>query len=175
MVAIVCNGVGYGVNVTQSVRSKLLIAKTAGLFIYSHIREDTFDLYGFMTEEERVLFMKLISVNGVGPKTALSIMDCGVREIIKAVQTADTSFFQSIPRVGKKSAQKIIIELKSKLGGEELSLAEPEGKAKDVIEALVSLGFSESESKKVITDIDLEHQRVEDAVKMGIKRLTSKK
>lgn len=175
MTAIVCNGVGYGVHLTASSKQRVASSEHVDLFVYSHVREDAFDLYGFLTEDERTLFLKLIDVDGVGPKTALGIMDKGVSEIIKAVQTADVSFFQSVPRVGKKSAQKVIIELKGKLGGEDLTLIEPVGKEKEVVEALVSLGFSESESQKVAHSLDLQNMRVEEAVKMGIRQLTQGK
>lgn len=173
--AIVCAGVGYGVNLTAGSKMKIQNLPSVELFVYSHIKEDAIDLYGFLTEDEKILFLKLINVDGVGPKTALGIMDRGVSDIIKAVQAADVAFFTAVPRVGKKSAQKIIIELKGKLGGSELSLVEPEGKAKDVIDALLSLGFSDAESKKAIETLDLENMRVEDAVKQGIKKLTSEK
>lgn len=159
---------------TSGTKAKLMGSNEASLFIHSHIKEDAFELYGFLTEEEKLLFLRLIDVDGVGPKTALSIMDRGVTEIVSAVRAANTSFFQSIPRVGKKSAQKIIIELKSKLGGEELSLTEPVGKAKEAIEALVGLGFSDSESKKVIETMDVEATRLEDLVTAGIKQMTAK-
>lgn len=171
---ILCGGVGYGVHLTLSTQAKLRGARETTLFIYSHIKEDAFDLYGFLTEEEKLLFLKLIDVDGVGPKTALSIMDRGVSEVVRAVQAADLSFFQSVPRVGKKSAQKIIIELKSKLGGEELSLVEPVGKAKEALEALTALGFPETESKKVLESLEIESMRLEDVVKHCIKLLTHK-
>ena len=170
--AVLCNGVGYGVNITAGTKQKMIGSEQIDLFIYSHIKEDAFDLYGFLTEAEKALFLKLIDVDGVGPKTALGIMDRGVTEIIHAVREADVSFFQGVPRVGKKSAQKIIIELKSKLGGEDLTLTEPQGKAKEVIEALTSLGFGESESQKVVAAMDIEPMRIEDAVKESIKKLT---
>lgn len=173
--AIVCNGVGYGVCITPTVRQKIQNLEQASLYIYTHVKEDALDLYGFLTEEERLLFTKLIDVDGIGPKTAILIMDRGVEAIVGAVQAADVSFFQGIPRVGKKSAQKIIIDLKNKLGGtQDLILAEPEGKAKDVVEALTSLGFSETAGLKVVQALDLESMRVEDAVKQAIRTLTAK-
>lgn len=172
---IICHGVGYGVTITESTKAQIAHQEHVDLYVYSHIKEDAFDLYGFVTEEERALFLKLIDVDGVGPKTAIGIMDRGVGGIVQAVRQADVAFFQSVPRVGKKSAQKIIIELKSKLGGEDLTLLEPQGKAKEVVEALVSLGFSESESQKVVASLDIESLRIEDAVKMSIKTLTQNK
>lgn len=172
--AIFCGGVGYGVYVSKNTKIQMTNTKVISLYVYSHIKEDTFDLYGFLTEEEKTLFLKLIDVDGVGPKTALGIMDRGINEIISAVRAADVSFFQSVPRVGKKSAQKIIIDLKSKLGGEELLLVEPEGVAKDVLEALCALGFSTLESSRFVKSQDLSSMRLEDAVKLGIQVLTQK-
>ena len=171
--AIVCNGVGYGVFLTQSTKTRVATLENVELFVYSHIKEDAFDLYGFLNEDEKRLFLLLIDVDGVGPKTALAIMDRGVREITLAVQSADVSFFQSVPRVGKKSAQKIIIELKAKLGGkEDLVLSEPEGKAKEVVDGLVSLGFNESMSQKLVAGMEIESMRVEDALKDAIRAMT---
>lgn len=174
-VLILCGGVGYSVLVCPRSLRDIVQTVQVELFIYPHIKEDAFDLYGFVTEEEKDLFLKLITVDGVGPKTAMGIMDRGIKEIVAAVQTADVSFFSSIPRVGKKSAQKIIIELKNKLGGkEDLDLAEPTGVAKEVVEALTSLGFSDTESIKVTKSMDLSALRVEDAVKKAIQSLTAR-
>jgi holliday junction DNA helicase RuvA len=173
--AIVCNGVGYGVRMTTNTQRQIAGKEEVNVFVYTHVKEDAIDLYGFLSEAERTLFTKLIDVDGVGPKTAIQIMDKGVSEIIHAVQTADVSFFQSIPRVGKKSAQKIIIDLKNKLGGkEDVDLSEPQGRAKEIVEALVSLGFSETESTKVTKQFDSESLKVEDGVKKAIQLLTSR-
>jgi holliday junction DNA helicase RuvA len=174
--AVLVGGVGYGVFVTPSTRLQMKGMQDVILYVYSHVKEECFDLYAFLNEGEKLLFTKLIDVDGIGPKTAIGIMDKGVEAIIHAVQTADVSFFQSIPRVGKKSAQKIIIDLKNKLGGkEDLNLQEPEGKAKEVVEALTSLGFSETDSVKVAKTLSLDTLRVEDAVKQAIRTLTAHK
>lgn len=170
--AIICGGVGYDVRLTPTTRNACVNKSNVELFIYTHVKEDAIELYGFFSEDEKLLFFKLIGVDGVGPKTALSIMNQGVAAILSAVRSADTSFFQAIPRVGKKSAQKIIIELKGKLGGEELSLVEPVGKAKEAIEALSALGFSQSESQKVVESMQIADMRLEDVVKTSIKHLT---
>ncbi len=170
---IVCNGVGYLVHVTQTNRQQLSTSEESELYVYSHIKEDAFDLYGFLSESEKKLFLQLIDVDGVGPKTALNIMDRGVDAIVHAVQTADVSFFSSVTRVGKKSAQKIIIDLKNKLGGDtDLDLSTPTGKAAEVLEALLSLGFNETQSQKTIKQLDTENMRLEDAVKKAIQHLT---
>ncbi len=172
---LVCGGVGYSLHIPKSSLQNISSNDPVEVFVYSHIKEDAFDLYGFLTEAEKQLFLKLISVDGIGPKTALGIMDRGVESIIRAVRSADVSFFSSVPRVGKKSAQKIIIELKNKLGGsEDLDLTEPTGKGAEIIEALVSLGFPESQSHKVLKTLDLETLKIEDAVKKAIQELTKK-
>ncbi len=171
---LVVQGVGYCVEITTQTKSALMSMERVELYIYSHIKEDRFELYGFATEPEKQLFLKLIAVDGVGPKTALAIMDRGVDGIVTAVRKADVSFFSSVPRVGKKSAQKIIIELKNKLGGEEeLDLVEPTGVAREVLEALVALGFSETEGQRVVKIIEVDQMRVEDAVKKAIQMLTA--
>ena len=173
---VVCHGVGYSVLVTKGNQAKLALQSECELYIHAHIKEDAFDLYGFLSEGEKQLFLKLIDVDGVGPKTAMNIMDRGTDAIVQAVQSADISFFSSITRVGKKSAQKIIIELKNTLGGtEELDLSEPVGKTKEVIEALTSLGFSETESQKVTKTFDVESMKIEEAVKKAIQALTRKR
>lgn len=170
---VLCNGVGYTVLVTKSVQSTVHSGETIELYIYSHIKEDAFDLYGFVSEGEKQLFLQLIDVDGIGPKTALGIMDRGRDGIIKAVQSADVSFFSSVPRVGKKSAQKIIIDLKNKLGGsEDLDLTEPTGKLAEIVEALVALGFDENQSIKAAKTLEIEDMRVEDAIKKVIQVLT---
>lgn len=170
---IITNGVGYNVLLTQTNKQQLATSDHCEVFIYPHIKEDAFDLYGFLSEAEKELFLKLINVDGVGPKTALNIMDKGADAVVSAVRTADVSFFSSIPRVGKKSAQKIIIELKNKLGSEyELDLAEPTGPVREVVEALVALGFPETKSVRIVQTFDLGAIRIEDAVKKAIQEMT---
>lgn len=172
---ILISGVGYAVICTKSTQMAIEGKEEVELFIHPHIKEDCFDLYGFQSEAEKFVFLKLIDVDGVGPKTALGIMERGVEAITGAIRTADVSFFSAVPRVGKKSAQKIIIELKNKLGGEqELDLVGVTGKGQEVVDALVSLGFSETESIHVAKTMDVENSRLEDTVKEAIKKLTNR-
>jgi len=151
-------GVGYGVMVS----AKTLIALAARaeeskveLWIYTHVREEALDLYGFLKPEDKSIFQILLSVSGVGPRTALGIIEAGASAIIDAVQTANVAFFSSVPRVGKKLAQKIIIELKPKLGSlQELNLGPQNPQAADVTEALLALGFSDQEVQMVTQNLD---------------------
>lgn len=166
-------GVGYEVAVTMSTLAAVTDGESVALYIYEHLKEDRHDLYGFPTIQGKVLFLKFLDVDGVGPKTALAILDRGVDMIIRAIREADVSFFSSVPRVGKKSAQKIIIELK-KIGGADtdLDLQEPTGIVAEAMEALVALGFLESESRRIVTSLASEESSLERLVTRAIQALT---
>lgn len=137
-------GVGYEVAVGSATLAKLDTLVNVELFIHTHVKEEALELYGFLTIDERTLFQMLLSISGVGPKTALAIANLGTEPLRQAVLRADVGFFTAVPRVGKKLAQKIIIELKSKLGSlNELQLDTPVGVEQDALEALTALGFDE--------------------------------
>jgi len=156
-VLIHVGGVGYEVFTGSGVLRLLSGKDQAELYIYTHVKEDEISLFGFSTLKERELFLELLAISGVGPKTALAIVDKGASELVSAVQTADVSFFSKIPRVGKKSAQKIIIELKNKLGGfTDLDLAPLTSYENDLVAALESLGFNRDESEATIKQLDLD-------------------
>ena len=167
---ILVNGVGYGVSIGLLTKQQLRNKEQVSLHIHTHVREDEITLYGFFEEQQKLLFELLLKVSGVGPKSALSITDQGVTALTNAVQQADTVFFSSIPRIGKKLAQKIIIELKSKLGSlKELNLADETPKRIEVIEALQSLKFSESDIQSVLGEIDIETMTTERAITQALK------
>ena len=167
-------GVGYLVAVGQKVLRKANGAELS-LHIYTHVKEDRLELYGFQTAEELEIFKLVIAVSGVGPKTAINIIDGGVTQLIEAVQQAQLSFFTAIPRVGKKLAQKIIIELKGKLGSlKELNLATLSPKEQDIMDALLGLGFDENMIQDAISQIDLENMEINVAVKESIKIASGK-
>lgn len=168
---VLTGGVGYLVAVGNKLLSSISSeGEEIALYIYSHIKEDRFELYGFRSEEELAIFKMLIAISGVGPKTAVALSDAGTDKLIDAVQQAQTSFFTSIPRVGKKLAQKIIIELKTKLGSlKELNLSTLSPKAQDVMDALLGLGFEENTVATAITAIDIENMDLQIAIKTVIK------
>src|SRR5882757_5682936 len=134
------NGVGYRVLVPSSVSAKLNgLGEAIKLFTHTHVREDLLELYGFTEPADLKLFTHLISVSGVGCRTALGIFSVGSRhEIVQAISAGDVTFFTTVPRLGKKNGQKIIIELKNKLGaGGDLDLSDPVGSDQsEVIAAL---------------------------------------
>jgi holliday junction DNA helicase RuvA len=167
------NGVGYRVYVNQQVLTRLpTIGQALRLFIYTHVREDALELYGFSEAEDLKLFEYLISVSGIGCKTAMGVYAVGNRsEIVSAIIAGDTAFFTAVPRLGKKNAQKVIIELKGKLGSTtDLDLSGV-GENDEVIAALESFGFSNREAYAALKAIGEEGESVQDKIKLALKQL----
>ncbi len=173
---LMVQGVGYRVWVgPKLVHTCGQPGTTLELFIHSHIREDRFELYGFNNPKQLELFKQMIDISGIGPKTALDIVDKNPQQIIEAVQQAQVSFFTPIPRIGKKMAQKIILELKPKLGSlRDLNLGPKSAKEQDVYDALVALGFDETQISRAMEKINVAELKVELAVKKLVKSLGKK-
>lgn len=173
---ITVGGVGYAVYTTDLWKAQNPQNTTVTVYIYTHVKEDALELYGFQFPQERKLFELLISVSGVGPRTALLILNAGVIPIESAISQADVSFFTAIPRIGKKNAQKIIIELKNKIGSvNELDLKDTEGTMEhDIVEALTSMGFSSQEVTKIVrANIDAQ-ATIEVNIKNILKKFSKK-
>ena len=117
-----CGGVGYGCRVTAYTAAQLKLNQPARLYITESIREDAFDLYGFISREEQHCYELLTSVNGVGPKAAMAILSAGPQNFTLAVMTGDEKLLTAAQGVGKKIAQRIILELKDKMGGSSATL-----------------------------------------------------
>ena len=123
MAVIDCGGVGYGCRITAYTAAQLKVNQSARLYITESIREDAFDLYGFSSKEEQHCYELLTSVNGVGPKAAMAILSSGgPQNFTLAVMTGDEKMLTAAQGVGKKIAQRIILELKDKLGGSSTEL-----------------------------------------------------
>ena len=122
LAVIDCGGVGYGCRVTAYTAAQLKLNQAAKLFITESIREDAFDLYGFISREEQRCYELLTSVSGVGPKAALAILSAGPQNFTLAVMTGDEKLLTAAQGVGKKLAQRIILELKEKVGGSNTEL-----------------------------------------------------
>ncbi len=169
---LLVSGVGYGVRTTPQLLGTASLKEEISIYVYTHVREDLLELFGFETKEEKRLFMLLLSVSGVGPSTALNITAQGASRLTQAVQEADLKFFSSVPRVGKKLGQKIIIELKSKLGSlKELDLSSLTTKQKDVVDVLVGLGYELETAEEVVKSLEVEEVTIQAAVKLAIKSL----
>ena len=167
-------GVGYGVVTSPQITFDKSMTKY-DFFIHHHIKEDASDLYGFVTFEELELFEKLLSVNGVGPKAAMTIISLApTAKIIEAIVSEDSNFFQSAPGIGKKVAIKIIIDLKSKVSGIELSAAISSGRVKEeVIDGLIILGYKKPEIDKVVSEMPIDLKKSEEQIRWCLKNLAT--
>lgn len=139
------------------------------IFTYQHVREDVIALYGFKTNEAKDLFIRLISVSGIGPKSAMSLLASDrIDEIVVAIEEGNVKFLTKFPGIGIKSAQQIILDLKGKLVEDETELVKPH--TNDVIDALSALGYSKVEIKKVMKKLDVD-QPVEKMIKDALQLL----
>lgn len=131
---------------------------TVTIYTYTHVREESLDLYGFESWAERTLFIMFLSVSGVGPSTAIQILNHDIASISTAIQEANVSFFSAIPRIGKKMAQKIIIELGSKLGEvKSLEIGPQSVVFTELRDSLAALGFNPDAVSQVLVDLQKEH------------------
>jgi len=163
-------GVGYRVKVKQNKEYRIENSDEVELFIHTAVREDAITLYGFTTMEELSLFEMLIEVSGVGPKTAMEIVGVAkAAEIEAAVREADVAFFAGIKGIGKKSAQRIIIDLKNKIGSlKEVDLGE-EDEEDVVFAALKQFGFKPAEIREVMKKMDRklsEQEQIREGLKL---------
>ena len=164
LAVIDCGGVGYGCRVTAYTAGQLKLNQKARLYITESIREDAFDLYGFINREEQRCYELLTSVNGVGPKAAMSILAAGPQNFTLAVMTGDEKMLTAAQGIGKKIAQRIILELKDKIGGSsvELDFSGPSVSAPAVQgnnaalahAALQELGYSPAEISAALKGVD---------------------
>ena len=166
LAVIDCGGVGYGCRVTAYTASQLKLHQKARLYVTESIREDAYDLYGFISREEQRCYELLTSVNGVGPKAALSILSAGgPQNFTLAVMTGDEKMLTAAQGIGKKIAQRIILELKEKIGGSSMELdfsagsavstpAQQGGSVALARAALQELGYSPAEIQSALKGAD---------------------
>ena len=164
------NGIGYIIIVPNPYNFKL--NEDYKIYTYQYVREDQNDLYGFLTGEEKEMFLKLISVSGIGPKSALSILAAGsVAEIVKAIEARNDAYLRKFPGIGQKASQQIILDLRGKVSFTEDLLSSGNNSAlDDVEEALMALGYGKKELTKVLSKLDATKE-VGDLIKDALKLL----
>ena len=179
-----CQGVGYEIFHTPFTAEKM-IGETASLFIHSHIREDAFQLFGFSSAEERAIFKELLRVGGIGPKIALSILS-GIphEELLSALSGKDTARLQKIPGVGKKTAERLAIELSDRLNQMKVYHAESRSasstKESELESILSNLGYQRAEILRAVKTVKdkrsgIDGDSLETLVKYTLKELTQAK
>ena len=183
LAVIDCGGVGYACRTTNNTLACLKKGETARLYTYLNVREDAMELYGFFTEDERNCFQLLIGVSGVGPKAALSILSSSTPETLAmSIITGDEKALTVAPGIGKKIAQRVILELKDKLakgqiapGGESYGgtgvTVIPENKSSEAAAALAVLGYSTAEIGGALKGIDLDALSLEEIIKQALEKM----
>ncbi|MGZ4133215.1 MAG: Holliday junction branch migration protein RuvA [Actinomycetota bacterium] len=170
-VVIAVHGVGYEVAVPTSVLAAMPpVGKTARIHTRMVVREDAITLYGFAGSDERELFDLLTGVTGVGPKVALSFLSAMQPDAIRrAIVAGDAAALTIVPGVGKKVAQRVVLDLRDKLGGGGELVAE--GPLADVREALLSLGLTQAEAVEAMHGIDVDGREVEDLLREALQKV----
>lgn len=176
-----CNGVGYGLNTTANTLSTLKIGQKSKLYISECIREDAFDLYGFATMSEKRCFDMLLTVSGIGPKAAQAILSTSSPEALAvAILNGDERAITVAQGVGKKIAQRVILELKDKIGKDSglseayspaVFVPNDSGLKSDALAALTMLGYSSAEINSALKNLDLSGMSTEQIVKTALKNL----
>lgn len=184
LAVIDCGGVGFEINTSAYTVSQLKAGEKAKLFTYMYIREDCMDLYGFASKSEKRCFEMLIGVSGVGPKAAIAILSIGSPEnLIMNIISGNDKALTAAPGIGKKIAQRIILELKDKLAKEtsEISFGDMpvfnnssvpgNTKVNDASAALMVLGYSASEISAALKKVDVENLSLEEIIKASLKQM----
>ena len=183
LAVIDCGGVGYACRTTNNTLSHLKAGEKAKLYTYLNVREDAMELYGFYSESELNCFQMLIGVSGVGPKAALSILSAATPEsLAMSIITGDEKALTVAQGIGKKIAQRIILELKDKLAKGQLSAGGesyggtgvtviPENKSSEAAAALAVLGYSQSEIGAALKGINMDTLSLEEIIKQALKKM----
>jgi len=176
LLVIEASGVGYGLNVTIEDFGSVSLGDQTKFYIYDHIRENSHDLFGFAKLETKNLFEQLLSVNGVGPKMALSILNVGnSKDVRAAIATGNTALISKASGVGKRLAERVVVDLKDKVGlvasdlsGTDILTSSNYVVSDEATQALMSLGYNQNDAVGALKDID-ESLPVEQRIKLALK------
>lgn len=172
-------GVGYEIHIPLSTYEKISTATSTQLFIHMVVRENAISLYGFNSEEEQQIFSLLLTISGIGPSIAISILSSMTpQQILSAVKNDQIAAFKSIPGIGQSKSEKIIFELKRKLKKLDTILSHESATIpymKDAVEALVSLGFDEKQASSTVSSVIAQHSdlnNLETIIRLSLKQLS---
>jgi len=165
--------IGYLVSLTSNLLAEIEEKEEIELFIHSHIKEDSFALYGFTSETEQNFFKQLLTISGIGPKVALEILSVPSNKIKLAIMNEDEAFICKIPGIGKKTAKRVIMELKDKIQIEALEDREYKPiqaeKHEEALEALIRLGYQQHQVKKLLNNLPEEIVQTEEIITYFLK------
>lgn len=168
------NNVGYKISVNDYIFEKSIIEQEISLYIYTHVREQEISLYGFLTEEDQQMFELLISVSGIGPKAALKLLSVAdIKSIKTAIINKDISILTQVSGVGKKTAEKVVIELSGKVDTIDIG-SDSNNSDIDVINALKSMGYSISESRDALSEVSKDITDTGERVRLALKFIGKK-
>lgn len=174
-VVLDAGGTGYGLSVTAEDYGRLSTGEQAKLYVYEHIRELSYDLFGFVSLDTKKLFEQLLGVKNVGPKVALAVLDIGTAPAVRgAIAAGDVKLLQSAKGVGKRAAEQIVVELRDKVGlgasdtAEGIVTRPGVVSGDEAVEALVSLGYSPHDAAAALKDID-SSLATEERIKLALK------
>lgn len=175
-IIIECNGVGYDVETPMSTFFELP-AVGDELFLFTHllVREDAQILYGFATDEERVLFRTLLKVRGVGARIGLAVLSAmSVTDFNRCIEYEDTAALSKIPGIGKKTAERLIIEMRDRIdkiiGSDTLKITVAQGPKSEAVDALVALGYKPAEVNRLIAKLDVDGQSAENIIRLALRQ-----
>ncbi len=184
LAVIDCGGIGFEINTSTYSLSQLKAGEKGKLYTYMYIREDCMDIYGFVTKSEKHCFEMLIGISGVGPKAAIAILSTGTPEnLVMNIVSGNDKALTAAPGVGKKIAQRIILELKDKLAKENAEIsygdiptfntasATGNTKISDASAALTVLGYSSAEISAALKKVDVENLSLEEIIKASLKQM----
>ena len=173
------NGIGYYIQCPTSVLNSISIGEKAKIYTYQHVREDAIILYGFINKEDRTMFLRLISVSGIGPKIALQVLSSlSASELAIILVGGDASMLTKVPGIGKKTAQRLILELREKVDNDELVNASVNKATtfnstmiSDAIYALNALGYTSQEAARAVEAVAPDCKDTESIIKAVLKNL----
>lgn len=166
-------GVGYEIGMTASRVSTYALGQQVSLFTYLKVSDQALDLYGFATREEREFFTLLMTVSGVGPKTAMNVLSLGsIDNISSAIARGDVTYLTAVQGMGKKIAERLVMELKGKMTVDTVYRVEgTDGVVGEVIDGLVALGYDRTQAKEVVTSLDASGKTTEQLLRLALQHM----
>lgn len=179
VVIATASGVAYSIMVSPACLAQCMVGADVAIATYLAVKEDALDLYGFASGDEKYLFELFISVSGVGPKTALNILALGaVHDIAQAIARGDVTYLTKVSGIGKKTAERLVLELKTKLQNQslsassDLSISAGSSIVQDVVEGLEALGYSSLEVREVVQTLDVVGKTSEQLLRAALSLLS---